>query len=272
MAREKGIYPIIRYFIIYLRFTYFLITGRMGRDRRELLFIKQPNKPSDRVDPFIDIYAEQNRQNHLERYLFSNHILDIGGLDGEKHLDAACGVGYGSALLSVENYYGVDIDPQTIEYASTHYDGTFTTAAGDNLPFPGDTFSTITCIETLEHVPNDVRLLKELSRVLKEDGEIILTVPNDQDIDDPEYSEEEKSYPHVNSYTFESISNRIEEIFPEFQYTIYGQFVELRGLFKTSSDEIQESAPPGFYKLDCIDSDPKYLAIHIHSKSDTCHT
>jgi len=47
-----------------------------------------------------------------------------------------------------------------------------------NLQFPDETFDVITCIETLEHVSDQKKALKEMYRVLKNNGGLILSVPN----------------------------------------------------------------------------------------------
>lgn len=47
-----------------------------------------------------------------------------------------------------------------------------------NLDFPNETFDIITCIETLEHIRNQEKALREMWRVLKNNGDLILSVPN----------------------------------------------------------------------------------------------
>lgn len=47
-----------------------------------------------------------------------------------------------------------------------------------DLPFPEKMFSKIICSEVLEHLPHPVATLKELHRVLKDDGVLAVTVPN----------------------------------------------------------------------------------------------
>lgn len=47
-----------------------------------------------------------------------------------------------------------------------------------SLSFPTNTFDTIISCETIEHIPNPHQALKELYRVLKPGGRLILTCPN----------------------------------------------------------------------------------------------
>lgn len=46
------------------------------------------------------------------------------------------------------------------------------------LPFPDDKFDAVLCFETLEHMPQPGRFLEELYRLLKPNGELLLTTPN----------------------------------------------------------------------------------------------
>lgn len=46
-----------------------------------------------------------------------------------------------------------------------------------NLPFEDERFSLILCSHVFEHVPDDRRALRELARVLRPDGQLILQVP-----------------------------------------------------------------------------------------------
>ena len=48
----------------------------------------------------------------------------------------------------------------------------------ENLNYDSNSFDRIICFETIEHVPNPVEAIKELYRVLKPGGQLILTTPN----------------------------------------------------------------------------------------------
>ena len=46
-----------------------------------------------------------------------------------------------------------------------------------NLPFPDGTFDRVICSEVLEHIPNDVGAMAELTRVLRPGGTMAITIP-----------------------------------------------------------------------------------------------
>jgi len=48
----------------------------------------------------------------------------------------------------------------------------------ENLQFEDESFDIVSCIETLEHIPNQGKALSEMYRVLRSRGSLILSVPN----------------------------------------------------------------------------------------------
>lgn len=51
-------------------------------------------------------------------------------------------------------------------------------AAGEELPFPGDTFDLVLSHEVLEHVQDDARAVREIIRALRPGGRLVLFCPN----------------------------------------------------------------------------------------------
>lgn len=49
---------------------------------------------------------------------------------------------------------------------------------GQQLPFLTESFDACICSETIEHIPDDRRVILEIHRVLKPAGTLVLTVPN----------------------------------------------------------------------------------------------
>jgi len=92
-----------------------------------------------------------------------------------KLLDFGCGAKpYKDLFINVEEYIGVDYHSEghshQDEVIDFYYDGKV-------LPFEDNTFDTIFTSEVFEHIFNLNEILKELNRVLKKEGEILITCP-----------------------------------------------------------------------------------------------
>jgi SAM-dependent methyltransferase len=125
-----------------------------------------------KITPVVsDEQRGENRIQHITkridmRFRVSSY-LDIGCFDGG--ITKAMGK---FVHLNKLQTHGVDIKPYKDEYK----DITFTAYNGIQLPFSDDSFDLITCLMTLHHIPKDnlEPLLKEISRVMKHDGILIL--------------------------------------------------------------------------------------------------
>jgi len=97
----------------------------------------------------------------------------------DRILDIGCGTGIVLKLL--ENFgtsYGMEISPDAIQFLRNRGLNLIVQSDGDGpIPFKDNTFSAITCLDVLEHLDNDLKLLKEMRRVCKPGGHVIVTVP-----------------------------------------------------------------------------------------------
>ena len=104
---------------------------------------------------------------------YSEHI------DGDiKILDVGCGTGGVLSMLSrYGNSFGVDVSPEAINYCKKRKLNNIKIGTAEKLPFPDNTFSIVVCLDVLYHkgIKNDTTALKEIHRVLRRDGVLILT-------------------------------------------------------------------------------------------------
>ena len=115
---------------------------------------------------------------HWHRYAWAAQLVK-----GKQVLDAACGEGYGSYLLSREAAHvtAVDIDQTTIDHALRRYAGTnieFRQADCTKLPLDDDSVDVVVSFETLEHLAEQDQLLAQFRRVLRSDGFLLVSSPD----------------------------------------------------------------------------------------------
>ncbi len=108
-------------------------------------------------------------------------LLDTTIRPGWRCLDVGCGDGRMSGTWLKAHgceYVGVDISENAVgEARSLGLDAKRIEDAAA-LPFPGDSFDAVVCIEVLEHLFQPQLVVGETFRVLKPKGVLIATVPN----------------------------------------------------------------------------------------------
>lgn len=108
----------------------------------------------------------------------------------KKCLDYGCGCGHIIEYFLKDgiNMYGVDMSPESVSTVNekfakyANWEGAFV-FDGNRLPYTDDEFDVIICTEVIEHIlQKDMELfLTELRRILKSDGILLVTTPNNED-------------------------------------------------------------------------------------------
>jgi demethylmenaquinone methyltransferase/2-methoxy-6-polyprenyl-1,4-benzoquinol methylase len=147
--------------------------GVLENKSRARTFYKYLSKVYDRINPFI--WDEQMRDEAIE-------MLDISPDDTV--LDVGCGTGFGTEglLTKTENVYGLDQSPHQLEkaYAKFGKRGAVRFHLGDaeRLPFDDDAFDVVWSSGSIEYWPNPVTALRELRRVAKPGGQVLVVGPD----------------------------------------------------------------------------------------------
>ena len=122
----------------------------------------------------------------LQLSLILDSLRKVAPLAHGRLLDVGCG----------DKPYEAIFRPHVTEYVGVEHEGTFglTSAAepgpgasgrrgpdvlysGERLPFPDRSFDTVLNVQVLEHTPRPAELVREMARVLKDDGLLILMAP-----------------------------------------------------------------------------------------------
>lgn len=138
----------------------------------ELSFTNKPISVMERITASMDLYkAVADRAEISEEHA----VLEVG-----------CGLGYGSAFLS--NHYnpklvvGLDISPDQIARAKQHQlrgltsgKQRFALGEAEWMPFTDHSFDRILSIEAAQHFSSMEAFAKEVVRILKPGGKLVMT-------------------------------------------------------------------------------------------------
>jgi len=122
---------------------------------------------------------------HWHRYHFAARFAA-----GKRVVDAACGEGYGSALLarSAGSVVGADLSAEAVAHARQAYAGvanlSFVQAPCTALPLPDASADLFVSFETVEHIREQEAFLDEIARVLAPEGLLLLSCPNKREYSD----------------------------------------------------------------------------------------
>jgi ubiquinone/menaquinone biosynthesis C-methylase UbiE len=113
--------------------------------------------------------------NFLIRKSIKNSIIKYNNYLSGSLLDFGCGTKpYKNLFLNVDSYIGVDYQIKGREESQKTVDFFYD---GKTIPFKDQEFDSILSTEVLEHVFNIEEILSELNRVLKINGQAIITTP-----------------------------------------------------------------------------------------------
>jgi len=107
-------------------------------------------------------------------------IVNALPIDTRRILVDGCGFGLYVRHLAELGYHtvGLDIDFERVSEGSRAGVEVLHVAAGEHLPYPDDTFDAVLSHEVIEHVADDQLAAREMLRVLRPGGRVILFCPN----------------------------------------------------------------------------------------------
>ncbi|MFC7047132.1 methyltransferase domain-containing protein [Halobacteriaceae archaeon GCM10025711] len=147
--------------------------GILEDKARARVFYKYLSKVYDRVNPFI--WNEEMRSEALG-------LLDLGPDD--RVLDVGCGTGFGTEglLQYTDDVHGLDQSVHQMEQAwrklGKHDPVSFYRGDAERLPFKDDSFDVVWSSGSIEYWPNPVTALRDLRRVVKPGGQVLVVGPN----------------------------------------------------------------------------------------------
>ncbi|QNI50220.1 methyltransferase domain protein [Synechococcus sp. RS9915] len=153
------------------------------------------------------------REDHKSRYLFARSLCK----SEERVLDCASGIGYGAFILSkskhVKSIDCVDKDAFAHEYGSRYFSSKKVVRHHTDLfdfirTQKTDSYSLVTSFETIEHLDDPQNFLIGLKLMLRADGRLILSSPNEIVLP---FNKEQFPY-HVKHYTQQTMIELLQSV------------------------------------------------------------
>jgi len=147
--------------------------GILEDKSRARLFYKYLSKVYDTVNPFV--WNERMRDDALA-------MLDIQ--EDDRVLDVGCGTGFATEgiLQHTENVHGLDQSVHQLQKAwdklGKHDPVSFYRGDAERLPFEDDSFDVVWSSGSIEYWPNPVAALRDMRRVVKPGGQVLVVGPN----------------------------------------------------------------------------------------------
>jgi ubiquinone/menaquinone biosynthesis C-methylase UbiE len=130
------------------------------------------------------------------------------GIEARNILDVGCGTG-GNLTLFNGFVVGLDISPQALELArKRNPDAVLCRGEAENLPFKDESFDLVLALDLLEHLPDDIKGLSEMYRVLKKGGNALITVPAYRFL----WSEHDEALHHFRRYSKGELKGKMEKV------------------------------------------------------------
>jgi len=142
---------------------------------------------------------------HIHRYLQASEIAE-----GKMVLDIACGEGYGSAILANKATYvtGVDISSAAIQHAGRTYQKAnleFKVGSCADIPLPDASVDLVVSFETIEHHDQHHEMMREIKRVLRPSGVLLISSPEKRSYSDQGQSRNPYHVKELYQHEFEQL-------------------------------------------------------------------
>ena len=98
---------------------------------------------------------------------------------GSKFIDLGCGLGL-MLYFSPKKSVGIDINEYNVDYVSKRNLNAKLISQNGKFPLEDSSYPSLLCDNVIEHIENPTELIKEIKRVLINNGNLLIGVPMDK--------------------------------------------------------------------------------------------
>ena len=167
-------------------------------------------------------------ENHFwfrgRRAIFTTLMEQALGTSGDLDLlEIGCGPG---GMLDMLRPFGrvhaLDIAHDSMRFCKSRGFDRVMTASGHALPIADDSFDFVGLFDTIEHIPDDAGVLREVRRILKPGGTVFISVPAYQML----FSQNDRLVHHCRRYTRGQLNRLLRETgFQPMKATYFNAFL-----------------------------------------------
>jgi SAM-dependent methyltransferase len=195
-------------------------------------FAPNPFRPDWTPQTIARFFAWLGTNPHKQDVYFSLQVgpalvrfLEMAGVLSGRMIDYGCGPGYLLNLLSNKNIdlHGADFSAEAVDIVNRQlagkprWHGVRLIRSMPSPELPESAFDLATCIETIEHLPDEPlnATLAQLRRIVKVGGYLLLTTPSNEDLEKgmgycPFCEAEFHAWQHVRRFTPQSLRTMLE--------------------------------------------------------------
>jgi len=140
------------------------------------------------------------------RIFFALLDRELSGRSGIRILDVGCGAGgMLEPLARYGSVTGIDSQPELVEFCRQRGFPNVVLGSAYELPAETGTIDLVTLFDTIEHVPDDIRALRECRRVLAPEGRVFISTPAYQFL----YANNDRVAHHERRYTARGLRDKL---------------------------------------------------------------